>query len=68
METIISLIVVLIVVGVLIWAAQKILAVIPIAEPFKTVIYVLIVVLAVFVLLHLLGFLGGTGLRLGNLC
>ena len=59
MSWIISIIVVLIVVGVLIWAAQRILAVLPVAEPFKTIIYVLIVVLAVFALLDILGFLGG---------
>jgi hypothetical protein len=54
----IDLIVVLIVVGVLIWAAQRILAVLPVAEPFKTIIYVLIVVVAVFALLEVFGFLG----------
>lgn len=57
--TIITIIVALIVIGVLIWAAQKILAVIPVAEPFKTIIYVLIVVLAVFLCLDILGLLGG---------
>lgn len=69
--SIIGLIIALVVIGVLIWAVQSILAVLPVAEPFKTVIYVLIVVLAVFILLNYLGFLGGslglgcgTGLRL----
>jgi predicted membrane channel-forming protein YqfA (hemolysin III family) len=57
MSPIIGLIVILIVVGVLIWAAQRILAVLPVAEPFKTVIYVLIVLLAVFFLLDALGLL-----------
>lgn len=69
--SIIGLIIALVVIGVLIWAAQSILAVLPVAEPFKTVIYVLIVVLAVFILLNATGLLGGslglgcgTGLRL----
>lgn len=62
MDWFISIIVVLIVIGVLIWAAQRILAVIPVAEPFKTVIYVLIVVFAVFALLNVLGLVGGAPL------
>lgn len=37
----------LIILGVLVWAAQRILAVIPLAEPFRTIVYVLIVVLVV---------------------
>lgn len=54
MSVAISLIIALIVLGVLWWAAQRILAVVPIAEPFKTVIYVVIVVAAVFIVLDLL--------------
>jgi predicted membrane channel-forming protein YqfA (hemolysin III family) len=57
MNPFIAIIVVLIVVGVLIWAAQSILAVLPVAEPFKTVIYVLIVVFAVFFILDVIGLL-----------
>jgi predicted membrane channel-forming protein YqfA (hemolysin III family) len=56
-----GIIVALIVIGVLIWAAQRILAVTPIAEPFRTVIYVLLVLMAVFILLDMFGLLGGTG-------
>lgn len=70
MNPFIALIVVLIVVGVLIWAAQSILAVLPVAEPFKTVIYVLIVVFAVFFILDVLGLLPsglGFGVRTGPL-
>lgn len=60
----VSVILLLIVVGVLVWGAQRILAVIEIAEPFKTVIYVLIVVLSVFFLISVL-FGGGAGLGTG---
>lgn len=53
--SIIGLIVLLLVMGVLLWAAQRILAVIPIVEPFRTIVYVLVVLLAVFVLLDAFG-------------
>lgn len=43
----ISLIVTLLILGVLVWGAQKILGSLPVAEPFKTIIYVVIVVGAV---------------------
>lgn len=68
LETLIALAVAVLIIGVLVWAAKTILGVIPVAEPWKTIAYVLIVVISVFVLLHLLGLLGGTGLRVGNLC
>lgn len=67
MNPILGIIVLLIVVGVLIWAAQKILAVLPVAEPFKTIIYVLIVVFSVFFILDAFGFLG-TGFGIGGGC
>lgn len=54
---IVGIIVTLLVIGLLIWAAQRVLAVIPIAEPFKTIIYVLLVVLAVFLCLQIFGLL-----------
>jgi hypothetical protein len=67
MNPFIALIVVLIVVGVLVWAAQTILAVLPVAQPFKTVIYVLIVLFAVFFLLDELGLFNfGGGTLFGN--
>ena len=44
-----GLIILLVIIGVLFWAAQKLMALIPLAEPFRTVIYVLFVVLAVLI-------------------
>ena len=62
----VGLLVALLIIGVLFWAAQRILAVIPIAEPFRTVIYVVLVIVALFALLDLFGLLpSGMGLGLG---
>jgi len=47
----ITIIFALIILGVLWWAVQQLLPLIPIAEPFKTVIYVLMVVILVLVVL-----------------
>jgi len=49
--TLIGIILALVVLGVLWWALQKILAVFPIAEPFRTVIYVVCVVVAVLIVI-----------------
>ena len=48
------LILTIIIVGVLLWAALKVLGALPVQEPFKTVAYVLIVVVAVLYLLKTL--------------
>jgi hypothetical protein len=52
----------LIILGVLWWGIQKLMALIPIAEPFKTIIYVLCVIILVLIVLYviatLLGFAG----------
>lgn len=50
----IGIIFVLIILGVLWWAAQQLMALIPIAEPFKTIIYVLMVVILVVIVLYIL--------------
>jgi hypothetical protein len=72
--TLIGIIFALIILGVLWWAVQQLMALIPLAEPFKTLVYVLSVVILVLVVLWiisvLLGLAGihvGTGLRLGAL-
>ena len=52
--TIISLILIVIVLGVLFWAAQRLLPLIPLAEPFHTILSVLLVLLGVFVTLYVL--------------
>jgi len=61
--TLIWIIAVLIIFGVVLWAIQRLLPLIPLAEPFATVINVLIVVISViivvWVILVLLGIVSG---------
>jgi len=61
--TLISIIITLIVVGVIWWAIQQLLPLLPLPEPFRKIIYVLLVVVLVFivlwVILTLLGAVGG---------
>lgn len=68
--TLIYVIVALIVVGVLFWAVQQLLPLIPLPEPIRRIVYVLLVVIlvliVVYVILQLLGMASG-GLRLGHL-
>lgn len=58
----IGLILLLVIIGVLYWGLQQILGVIPIAEPFLTIIRVIIIVIgviiAVYVIIWLLGMAG----------
>lgn len=49
--TAIGIVFVLIILGVLWWALQQLMALIPIAEPFKTLIYIVSVVLMVLIVL-----------------
>lgn len=64
-----GLLAVLVILGVIIWGAQRILAVIPIAEPFRTVIWVVLVIAAVFICLSVLGLLpSGLGFHSGRVC
>ncbi len=49
----------LIVLGVLWWAVQQLMGLIPIAEPFRTIIYVLTVVIMVLIVLYIIGMLLG---------
>lgn len=44
----------LIILGVLWWALQQCMTLIPIAEPFRTLIYVICVVILVFVVLYVI--------------
>ena len=55
MNLLLALIVAIIIVGVLLWAAHTILAVVKIPEPFKTIIWVLVVVVALIVFLQMSG-------------
>lgn len=57
--TLIGVIFILIILGVLWWAVQKLMALIPIAEPFRTIIYVLCVVILVIVVLWIIAMLLG---------
>jgi uncharacterized membrane protein YwzB len=50
--TLIGLIFFLIIVGVIWWALQQLLALIPLAEPFATLVRILIVVIGVIVVIY----------------
>lgn len=52
--TLIGIIFALIILGVVWWAAQQLLGLIPIAEPFQTIIRVLLVLIMVLVVLWIL--------------
>jgi TRAP-type C4-dicarboxylate transport system permease small subunit len=60
----------LLIIGVLFWAVQQLLPLIPLPEPFRRIIYVLLVVIlvliAVYVILQLLGVVTG-GLHIGRI-
>lgn len=55
MTLLLSILVAIIVIGVLVWGLQKILSVVPIPEPFKTIIWVIVVIVAVFAFLEISG-------------
>ena len=61
--TLIGIIVVLIIVGVIWWAIQQLLPLIPLPEPFRRIIYVLmvliLVLIVIYVILTLLGSIAG---------
>jgi len=62
----IQIVVVLLVLGVLLWGWQKIVGVLPIAEPFRTVVYVIVVCAIAIWLIYALADLAG-GLHLPRL-
>lgn len=49
--SLLGILVALIIVAVLVWGANAILGVLPVPEPFKTIIWVLVVIVAVLVFL-----------------
>jgi hypothetical protein len=53
--SLIGILVALIVVGVLLWGINAILGVVPIPEPFKTIIWVIVVVIAVLSFVEISG-------------
>jgi hypothetical protein len=59
--TLISIIITLIIVGVIFWAVQTLLPLIPLPEPFRRIIYVLMVVILVLIVVYVIaGLLGAT--------
>ena len=57
--TVIGIIFALIILGVLWWAVQQLMALIPIAEPFRTIIYILCVIVMVLIVLWIITVLLG---------
>jgi hypothetical protein len=55
MSTLIGILVAIIVIGVVIWGIWKILGVVPIPEPFKTIIWVIVVIVAVLAFVQISG-------------
>jgi hypothetical protein len=53
--SLIGILVALIVIGVLLWAINAVLGVVAIPEPFRTIIWVIVVVVAVFIFLDMSG-------------
>jgi len=60
--SILALLVLIIIVGVVLWAVRALMAAFAIGDPLKTVIYVLVVILLLILVLNTLGI--GTGLNL----
>ena len=55
MGTLLGILIALIVIGVILWGIQKILSVVSVPEPFKTIIWVVVVIVAVFAFLEISG-------------
>lgn len=53
--SLIGILVAIIIVGVLMWGIYKVLGVVPIPEPFKTIIWVIAVIVAVLVFVQIAG-------------
>lgn len=62
--SLIGILVALIVIGVLLWAINAVLRVVPIPEPFKTLVWVIVVVVAVFIFLDMSGLYSFTSVKL----
>jgi hypothetical protein len=66
--TLLGLIFLCIVLGVVWWAIQQLLPLIPVAEPFQTIIRVLLVVIFVIIVLYVIvALLGAGGIRVNTL-
>jgi hypothetical protein len=64
LNVLINAIIALIVIGVIWWAIQQLLPLVPLPEPFRRVIYVLMVVVMVLIIVYIIMALIGTGLHL----
>lgn len=53
--SLIGILVAIIIVGVLLWGISKILGVVPIPEPFKTIVWVIVVIVAVMTFVDMAG-------------
>jgi len=58
--TLIGIIIVLIVIGVIWWAIQQLLPLIPLPEPFRRIIYVLMVLILVLIIVYVVLMLLGS--------
>ena len=65
--TLIGVIFLLIILGVVWWGVQTLMGLIPIAEPFRTIIYVLTVIIMVLIVLYVIAMLlGVAGIHVGG--
>ena len=55
METLLGILVALILIGVVLWGIQKVLGVVAIPEPFATILWVVVVIIAVFAFIEISG-------------
>lgn len=55
MSTLLGILVAIILIGIVVWGIWKVLTVIPIPEPFKTILWVLVVIIAVFAFVQISG-------------
>ena len=62
--TLIGIIITLIIVGVVWWAIQQLLPLIPLPEPFRQIIYVLMVLILVLIVLYVILQILGTAVAL----
>lgn len=59
-QTLIQIILLLIVIGVIWWAVQQLLPLIPLPEPFRRIVYVLLIVVLVLIVVYIIAGLLGT--------
>lgn len=55
MGTLIGILIALILIGIVLWGINKILGVVAIPEPFKTILWVVVVIIAVFAFVEISG-------------